>query len=44
MNIFKFFALTGAAHRASEAIRGHKSPSAADLKLLGLPAKAFKRS
>jgi len=43
MNIFKFFALTGAAHRASEAIRGHKPPRAADLKLLGLPAKAFKR-
>jgi hypothetical protein len=41
--ILHFFQYAGAAQRVGEAARNHQIPSAADLKILDIPASAFAR-
>lgn len=41
--IIHFFQYVGAAQRVGEAARNHRVPSAADLKILDIPASAFAR-
>lgn len=41
--VLNVFQMLGAAIRAGEAARNHHVPTASDLQILGIPARAFKR-
>jgi hypothetical protein len=41
--LFSFFKMLGAAQRAGNAARNHRTPSAADLLVLGISKDAFGR-
>ena len=41
--VLHFIQYAGAAQRVAEAARNHRVPSAADLKILDIPATAFAR-